>query len=106
MKMAVLRNRELATSQIRMSTSQLALSSQDESSGIYEQAVQGSNCAAMCSKPVWCLFVYSSIYQWMTAQISWLQEINRKCFDGKEVWWWLSEELHGILHETDPKYLL
>jgi len=51
-----------------------------------------------------CLFVCRDTLKWTTADISCLIDINRKFFDGKDVWWCLSEHIAQILHETLANY--
>jgi len=41
---------------------------------------------------------------WTTADISCFIYITRKFFDGKVVWWWFSQYMAGILHETHDNY--
>jgi len=51
-----------------------------------------------------CLFVCRDTLKWATADIPCLRDIKRKFFDRKVVWWWLSQHIAGILHETHAKY--
>jgi len=50
--------------------------------------------------PQWCLFVRRDIWWWMTADISFLIDINKRFFDGKDIWWCLPQDLAGIIHES------
>jgi len=64
-----------------------------------------SNHPAICSNLVrCCMLVYRHKLWWMTAAISCLKEIKRIFFDGKDVWWCLSQYIPGILHETDTNH--
>jgi hypothetical protein len=47
-----------------------------------------------------CLFLSRDTLKWTTADIMCLIDTNRKFFDGKVVWWCLSQHIVRILHET------
>jgi len=51
-----------------------------------------------------CLFVSRDTLKWATADILCLIDIKRKFFDGKDVWWCLSQYIVRILHETHANY--
>jgi len=51
-----------------------------------------------------CLLVYRDKLRWTTADISCLIDIKRSFFDGKEVWWCLSQDIATILHESHANY--
>jgi len=74
-----------------------------------------SNGHAICSRSVrCCLFVYRDTSRWTTAVIACLIYIKDIFFDGKDIWWCLSQDIVGIFHEshsnhqvvlaTDPGY--
>jgi len=64
-------------------------------------AAGDSNSPAICSKSVQCcLFVCRDISWWTTADITFLIDINRTFFDEKDIWWCLSQDIAGILHES------
>ena len=68
-------------------------------------AAGGSNGPAICSKSVWCcLFVCRDISWWTTADIWFLIDMKRTFFDGKDVWWCLSQDIAGILHESHANH--
>jgi len=50
------------------------------------------------------LFVCRDTLKWTTADVSCLIDIKRKLYDGKVVWWCLSQHIAGILHETEANY--
>jgi len=57
------------------------------------------------SKLVWCcLFVYRVTSSWTTADICCLIDLKRSFFDGKDVWWCLSHDIAGIVHESHANY--
>jgi hypothetical protein len=57
------------------------------------------------SKLVQCyLFAYRYISRWTTADISCLIDIKRSFFEGKDVWWCLSQDIARILHESHANY--
>jgi hypothetical protein len=41
---------------------------------------------------------------WKTAEISGFKDIQRTFIDRKDIWWFLSEEIPGILHEWDANH--
>jgi len=49
-----------------------------------------------------CMFVHRDKLQCITADISWMSDIMRILFKGKDVCWYLSQIIPGILHESDP----
>jgi len=51
-----------------------------------------------------CLLVYRDTSRWTTAYISCLRHIKESFFDGKDVWWCLSQGIAGILHESHANY--
>jgi len=51
-----------------------------------------------------CLYLCKDSWKWMTADISCLIVIKRKFFDGKVVWWYLSEHITRILHDIYANY--
>jgi len=51
-----------------------------------------------------CLFVYRVTSRWTTADISCLIDLKRSFFDGKDVWWCLSQDIARILHESHANY--
>jgi hypothetical protein len=51
-----------------------------------------------------CLCVYRDTSWWTTADISCLIDIERTVCDGKDVWWFLSQDIPGILHESHANY--
>ena len=55
---------------------------------------------AVCRSDVVCLFVCRVTLKWATADISCLIDIKRTFFNGKDVWWCLSQDITGILYET------
>jgi len=64
-------------------------------------AAGDSTRPSICSKLVrCCLFVCRDILWRTTADISNLNDINRTLFDEKDVWWCLSQDIAGILHES------
>ena len=68
-------------------------------------AAGDSNSHTICSMSVlWYLFVYKYTLRWTTADISCCIYINRTFFDGKDVWWCLSQEIAGILHESHANH--
>jgi len=57
------------------------------------------------SKSVWCcLSVYRVTSRWTTADISCLIDLQSSFFDRKDVWWCLSQDIAGILHEPHANY--
>jgi hypothetical protein len=69
--------------------------------GVLCTAAGDSNGAAICSKSVCiCFYVYRDTSWWMTANISFVIKIQKTFFDGKDVWWSLSEVITGILYES------
>jgi len=50
------------------------------------------------------LLVYWDTSRWTTADISCLIDIKWSFFDGKDVWWCLSQDIAGILHESPTHY--
>jgi len=57
------------------------------------------------SQSVWCrLLVYRYTSRSTTADISCLIDIKRSFFDGKDVWWCLSQDIAGILLESQANY--
>jgi len=64
-------------------------------------AAGDSNGPAICSKSVrCCVFVCRDVLWWTTAVISCLIYIKMTCFDGKDVWWSLSQDIAGILPKS------
>ena len=59
---------------------------------------------AVSRSDVVCLFVSSNSLKWTTSDISSLIDIKRKFFDGKVLWWCMSQHIAGILHKTYTKY--
>jgi len=51
-----------------------------------------------------CLLVYRDTSRRTTADISCLIDITRSFFDGKDIWWCLSQDIAGILHESHANY--
>jgi len=51
-----------------------------------------------------CSFVWRDRLEWMTADISCMIHIKRKFFEGKVVWWCLSQHIAGISHERQATY--
>jgi len=73
--------------------------------GAQRIAAGDSNSHAICSKLVRCwLFVHRDTSWWTTADISYLRDITRTFFDGKDVWWFLSQDIARILHESHANY--
>jgi hypothetical protein len=54
---------------------------------------------------VYCCFFRDSL-KWATADISCLIDIERKFLDRKNIWWCLSQQIAGILHDIQTKYLV
>ena len=101
-KWDVLRNIESASSQNGIRNSQLVHSTQDESCRLWLQVAGVSQRPAICNKAVWCcLYVYRDELWCMTAEISWLPDMNCRFFEGMEVWWCLSQKTSRVLLETD-----
>jgi len=68
-------------------------------------AAGDSNSPAICSKSVrCCLIVCRDISWWMTADISFVIDIKWSFFDGKHVWWCLSQDIAWILHELHTNH--
>jgi len=51
-----------------------------------------------------CLFICRDTLMWTTAEIICLINIRRKFFHREEVWWCLSQQIGGILHEAHTNY--
>jgi len=68
-------------------------------------AAGDSNSPAICSKSVRCCFyVCRDISWWTSADISFFRDLKRTFFDGKDVWWCLSQDIAGILHESHANH--
>jgi len=63
------------------------------------------NGPAIGSKSIrWCLFVCRDILWWATVDISFLIDIKRTFFDRKDVWWCLSRDIAGMLHDSHANH--
>jgi len=68
-------------------------------------AAADTNSPMVCSKSVRCCLSIYGVTLWSTtADISSSIDTNRTFFDGQEVWWCLSEDLPGILHESQANH--
>jgi hypothetical protein len=52
------------------------------------------------------LYVYRATSRWTTADISCLIDIERSFFEWKYVWWYLSQDIAGVLHESHANYVV
>ena len=104
MNREVLRNIELASSQNRLSDRQLGYSTPDESICVLLQVAGVSYIPAICSESVWCCMLVCRHQLKCTTAESWLLlHVNRRFFDRKDGWWWLSQEITMIIDGTDVK---
>jgi hypothetical protein len=103
-KCKFLKNIYFGTSQNEISICQVAHFTQLESCCVWLQIAGVPNRSAICNLSArCCVFVAWDSEPSMTLEISRLYDINNICFPGKDIWWCLSQEIPGILHETEAK---
>ena len=101
-KWEALRTIYSASCQNRISSSQLDHYTQDESWWVWLQVAGVAQCPAICNKLFRCCLVVTRDHlRFTTAEIAWLSDINSILFEGKDVYWWLSQIIPGKVHETD-----
>jgi len=101
-KWEALRTIESASCQNGISSSQHDRYAQDESYWVWLQVTGVSHRPAICKESVWCcLFVTRDKLQCKSAWIAQLLDINWMQFEGKNICWYLSQIILGILHEND-----
>jgi len=88
-----------------MWNSQVPRSTQYESYCVELQNVRASNLPAIYNKSVQCcVFHQQDPSMWTTAQTLCFWEINRTSFNWKDVCWGMSQEIPGVLDDTDIKH--
>jgi len=101
-KWEVLRDIQFASCQNGISSSQVVRYTQDESCCVWLQVSGIFRHPTIYNNSIWCcLFVSRDKLRCTTAEISWLSDMNRTFFEGKDVCWWSSQKIPGIIHETD-----
>jgi len=90
-----------------MRNSQLSQSTQDESCYKLLQGARVSNHPAICTKSARCCVIacWHKLKRTTTEILS-FSDTNRIFFNGKDIWWCLSQEIPRIIHRTDPEHHL
>lgn len=100
-KWEALKTIELALCQNWISRNQHVFYTQDEFCRVWVQVVGLSNHPMRCNKSVRCgLILNNNTMLCTTAKIAWLPCMSRTLFNGKNIGWYLSQIIPGIVYET------